>query len=86
MNKIDFYYHHDEHFKKQLKSKKTIWISLILTLIFAFLELFGGIFSNSLSLVSDSFHMFSDVAALVISMIAIYYSEKNQQRDLLLDI
>ena len=32
MDKIDFYYHHDEHFKKQLKSKKTIWISLILTL------------------------------------------------------
>ena len=22
MQKIDFYYHHDEHFKKQLKSKK----------------------------------------------------------------
>ena len=80
MDKIDFYYHHDEHFKKQLKSKKTIWISLILTLIFAFLELFGGIFSNSLSLVSDSFHMFSDVAALIISMVAIYYSEKNSTK------
>lgn len=76
MQKIDFYYHHDEHFKKQLKTKKTIWISLISTLIFAFLELFGGIFSNSLSLVSDSFHMFSDVVALIISMIAVYYSEK----------
>lgn len=76
MNKINFDYHHDNHYKLQNKSKKTLWISLILTFIFAMLELFGGIFSNSLSLISDSFHMISDVVALIISMIAIYFASK----------
>jgi cation diffusion facilitator family transporter len=40
------------------------------------MELFGGLFSNSLSLVGDSFHMFSDVLALGASMVAIYFEVK----------
>jgi len=40
------------------------------------MELFGGLFSNSLSLVGDSFHMFSDVLALGASMVAIYFETK----------
>ena len=47
-----------------------------LTLFFALMELFGGLFSNSLSLVGDSFHMFSDVLALGASMVAIYFEAK----------
>lgn len=73
---IDFGYHHTKHYKMQSGSRKTILISLVLTLIFAFLEFFGGIISGSLALVSDSFHMFSDVGALLFSMIAIYYASK----------
>ncbi|WP_073508294.1 cation diffusion facilitator family transporter [Streptobacillus notomytis] len=73
---IEFNYHHTKHYKVQNKSKKTLWISLLLTAIFAILELFGGIISGSLALVSDSFHMISDVVALIFSMIAIYYSSK----------
>ncbi|QIM62212.1 cation transporter [Pasteurellaceae bacterium Orientalotternb1] len=76
MNNIDFHYHHTPHHKIQTQSKKTLWISLILTTLFAFLELFGGIFSGSLALISDSFHMFSDVLALLLSMVAIYYAAK----------
>ncbi|ACZ01866.1 cation diffusion facilitator family transporter [Streptobacillus moniliformis] len=73
---IEFNYHHAKHYKIQNKSKKTLWISLLLTAIFAMLELFGGIISGSLALVSDSFHMISDVIALIFSMLAIYYSTK----------
>ncbi|WP_064609203.1 cation diffusion facilitator family transporter [Streptobacillus moniliformis] len=73
---IEFNYHHTKHYKIQNKSKKTLLISLLLTAIFAMLELFGGIISGSLALVSDSFHMISDVIALILSMIAIYYSTK----------
>lgn len=69
-------YHHHKHFKKQSKSKKTVYICLFFTLFFALVELIGGILSNSLALVGDSFHMFSDVVALLSSMIAIYYSSK----------
>lgn len=76
MKQIHFNYHHTHHFKIQKHSQKILWISLVLTLIFAFLELFGGIWSKSLALISDSFHMFSDVVALVLSMIAIFYASK----------
>lgn len=76
MAHVHFDYHHSPHHKVQHQSKKTLWISLILTCVFAFLELLGGIFSGSLALISDSFHMFSDVVALLLSMVAIYYAAK----------
>lgn len=69
-------FHHKKHFKTQLKSKKTVYLTLILTLLFAILELTGGLISNSLSLIGDSFHMFSDVLALGSSVVAIYFSSK----------
>ena len=69
-------FHHRNHFKIQKKSKKTLYVTLFLTLFFALMELFGGLFSNSLSLVGDSFHMFSDVLALGASMVAIYFDAK----------
>lgn len=75
-NNISKNFHHTNHYKKQLKSKKTIYISLILTLGFALLELIGGIISNSLALIGDSFHMLSDVLALAASAVAIYFSSK----------
>lgn len=76
MKNINFDYHHLNHCKIQNSSKKTLCISLILTLFFAFLEFFWWIFSNSLALISDSFHMFSDVLALILSLVAIYFASK----------
>lgn len=76
MSNINFRYHHTKHYKMQAQSKKTIAVSIALTLFFALVEITGGILSGSLALVSDSFHMFSDVAALVFSAIAIFYSAK----------
>lgn len=76
MGNIDFHYHHTHHYKIQHYSRKTLWLSLALTFIFSVVELAGGIISGSLALISDSFHMFSDVLALALSMIAIYYSAK----------
>lgn len=65
-------YHHLRHVKEQSKSKKTLWITLLLTLFFTIVEIIGGLLSNSLALLSDSAHMISDVFALGLSMIAIY--------------
>lgn len=76
MKIINMDYHHKKHFKNQSKSRKTVYLTLIFTLAFALLELIGGIISNSLSLIGDSFHMFSDVLALGSSLIAIYFSTK----------
>lgn len=76
MKEINFDYHHAKHYKLQNQSKKTLVISLILTLFFALLEFFWWFFSKSLALISDSFHMFSDVLALVLSLVAIYFASK----------
>lgn len=69
-------YHHLEHSKQQNRSKKTLWITLILTLFFTIVEIIGGLWSNSLALLSDSAHMISDVIALGLSMTAIYMATR----------
>lgn len=69
-------YHHLHHVKEQSKSKKTLWVTLILTLFFTIVEIIGGIWSNSLALLSDSAHMISDVIALGLSMLAIYLATR----------
>ncbi|SDS88226.1 cobalt-zinc-cadmium efflux system protein [Paenibacillaceae bacterium GAS479] len=69
-------YHHLQHVKKQSRSKKTLWITLLLTLFFTIVEIVGGLLSNSLALLSDSAHMVSDVIALGLSMTAIYMASR----------
>ncbi|QMV39901.1 cation diffusion facilitator family transporter [Cohnella cholangitidis] len=69
-------FHHLDHVKEQSTSKKTLWITLILTLIFTVIEVIGGVLSQSLALISDSAHMISDVLALGLSMFAIYMATR----------
>ncbi|EGQ3125975.1 cation transporter [Staphylococcus pseudintermedius] len=70
------YFHHVEHRKTQAHSKTTLWFSLIITLFFTVVEFVGGLVSNSLALLSDSFHMLSDVIALGLSMVAVYFASR----------
>lgn len=70
------YFHHVEHRKTQAHSKTTLWLSLIITLFFTVVEFVGGLVSNSLALLSDSFHMLSDVIALGLSMVAVYFASR----------
>jgi cobalt-zinc-cadmium efflux system protein len=70
-------YHHLNHVKEQHKSKKTLWVTIILTLFFTIVEIVGGLISNSLALLSDSAHMMSDVLALGLSMTALYLATRN---------
>jgi cobalt-zinc-cadmium efflux system protein len=73
---VHYDYHHLPHVKVQSKSKRTLWITLILTLFFTLIEIVGGFISNSLALLSDSAHMASDVLALGLSMIALYLATR----------
>ena len=52
------------------ESSRNIFMFLLLNLSFAFVELFWGIWSNSLGLISDSFHMFFDCTALLAGLAA----------------
>lgn len=47
---------------------------LILTTFFFFVEIVVGYITNSMALVADSFHMLSDVAALVVAFVSVRVS------------
>lgn len=50
--------------------RRSIYTAFILNFIFLIVEIIGGIMSNSLALIADAGHMFTDVSALALSIIA----------------
>lgn len=64
---------HEHH--KDLKERNLL-IVIGLNLFIFISELFGGIFSKSLLLLSDSFHNLSDTLSIIISLIAIRFSKR----------
>lgn len=60
--------HHDfKHMKT--KNRNILAVIMVVTLVFAVVELIGGIWSGSLALISDFFHMITDSAAIFIALI-----------------
>lgn len=57
-----------------------MWIVFGLTLVFLLVEVAGGIAFNSLALLSDAAHMFTDVMALAIAIAAIRLSRMRADR------
>jgi len=54
--------------------------ALILTLVFALFEAIGGWWAHSLALLGDASHMFSDAAALGLSLLATWFSKRPPSR------
>ncbi|XP_065361554.1 zinc transporter 7 [Calliphora vicina] len=52
------------------KNSRNLFLFLLLNFSFAFVELFYGIWTNSLGLISDSFHMFFDCTGLLAGLAA----------------
>lgn len=52
------------------KNSRNLFSFLVINLIFAFVELTYGLWTNSLGLISDSFHMFFDCSALLLGLAA----------------
>lgn len=52
-------------------NERPLWYALGLTTTFLIAEVVGGIMTNSLALISDAAHMFTDAAALAVSLAAI---------------
>ncbi len=61
---------------KKLTNSKTLSISVYLIGIFLVAETLGGIIANSLALLADAGHMFSDFLAILLSLIAHKYLSK----------
>jgi cobalt-zinc-cadmium efflux system protein len=53
------------------RNRRDLSLTLVLTASYCLVEFVGGIFTNSLALLSDAGHMLSDVAALGLSLFAI---------------
>ena len=52
------------------KNSRNLFSFLVLNLSFAIVELLYGVWTNSLGLISDSFHMFFDCTALLAGLAA----------------
>jgi cobalt-zinc-cadmium efflux system protein len=63
----------------ETKASNIYAIPFFLILLFAFVELFGGIWTNSLALLSDAWHMFSDVFALGLAWFAAHHSANSKK-------
>src|SRR4051812_14642072 len=57
-------------------SGRLLWISLGLTISFVGLELFAGLASHSLALISDAGHNFSDALALGLAAYAVWIARR----------
>jgi cobalt-zinc-cadmium efflux system protein len=73
---MDSHEHGHDHATHLLGNKKALIISLIITAGIMVIEFFGGIFTNSLALLSDAGHMLSDVGSLALSLFAASLSTK----------
>ena len=64
--------HESEH-----DSEKNISLAFVLNLLFSIIEVFGGIFTNSISILSDAFHDFGDAISLLIAVFCEKKSKKS---------
>jgi len=66
----------------KFSGKKCRLISMFsLTTMFFFVEIIVGYWTNSMALVADSFHMLSDIAALVIAFISVRMAPKSWSKN-----
>ena len=70
------YHHHDEE-----RDQHALGISIALNFIITAAETAGGLISGSLSLLSDALHNFSDAIALIISLIAMRLTGRENSED-----
>jgi len=56
--------------------QRNLWWVLILSFLYFIAELVGGYLSDSLALLADASHMFIDIAAIGLSLFAIWISQK----------
>lgn len=57
-------------------NRRRLFLVLILALSYAVIELVGGLWTGSLALLADSLHMVSDVAALALSLLAVWMAAR----------
>lgn len=69
--------HHHEHHHNHSVNGKNITLTVVLNLLITIAEFLGGLFSKSMSLLSDSAHNFSDVLSLLLTYFASKVAKKS---------
>jgi cobalt-zinc-cadmium efflux system protein len=69
-------HHSHRHDRSRGYSQRLLLIVLALTFTYMIAEAVGGYFANSLALLSDAGHMFTDVAALALSLFAVRFASR----------
>lgn len=67
---------HDRALLEGRVSSRPLLVALLITAGFMIVEVIGGIVTNSLALLADAGHMLTDVAALGLSLIAIWLAKR----------
>ncbi len=70
------HHHNHSHGPSREKGKSRLRLVFILTSLFFIVEVVGGLWTNSLALLSDAGHMLSDMFALGLSLFAFWLSSK----------
>ncbi|KAG0231567.1 hypothetical protein BGW41_002170 [Actinomortierella wolfii] len=65
-----------EAIREAARDKRRLKLAIGLCTTFFCVELAGGIFADSLALLSDSFHLLTDIMSFCISLAAIYFSQR----------
>lgn len=72
----DSHNHDHSHVEVTSKNAKKLSFALVLTSIFLIVEVVAAFMTQSLALLSDAAHMFTDAAALAIALVAIKIGQK----------
>jgi cobalt-zinc-cadmium efflux system protein len=67
---------HHHHSDTRTLNRRRLLFVLVLALSYAGIEFVGGLITGSLALLADSLHMISDVAALALSLIAVWMASR----------
>ena len=65
-----------KHAHRASENKRRLALTLVLAGGYMVAEIVGGLVANSLALLADAGHMFSDVAALSLSLFAIWIADR----------
>lgn len=68
--------HHHHHVDARKQNRRRLLFVLFMALSYAGIEFVGGLLTHSLALLADSLHMISDVAALALSLVAVWMASR----------
>lgn len=68
------------HHNGVMKDEKRLFWAMLLTGSFMIVEIIGGVVANSLALLSDAFHMLTDLMSLILAWFAVKIAQKQSDQ------